>query len=304
MALFKTMLAGLELSDTDYGTVRYAAHLASLSGTEKAYFLHVEKNLDVDEALKAEFPSLAKPIDEQMEAKMRATVAAEFKPEHAVDTACDVVEGQLLDVILGRAKVKHADVIVLGHDEEPNDDEPDLGARITRKAPCTCVVVPKAAPPRISKILVPVDFSDNSGHAFDVAVALSRAAGNAPIVVHHVYFHPTHYYTTGKTFEEFAAIMLGHAKRHFQEFAAKRDLSGINVTEVYTLSEHTSQAILDTAAAENCDLTVIGARGRTNAAAVLLGSVAERLLRTIRVPLIAVKEPGKGMTFLEALLQV
>lgn len=49
-------------------------------------------------------------------------------------------------------------------------------------------------------------------------------------------------------------------------------------------------------------MIVIGAKGRSLAASVLLGSVNEKLIETTHVPILAVKKKGSGMGFLEALL--
>lgn len=49
-------------------------------------------------------------------------------------------------------------------------------------------------------------------------------------------------------------------------------------------------------------MIVIGAKGRSLAALVLLGSVTEKLIETTHVPILAVKKKGSGMGFLEALL--
>jgi nucleotide-binding universal stress UspA family protein len=49
-------------------------------------------------------------------------------------------------------------------------------------------------------------------------------------------------------------------------------------------------------------LIVIGAKGRSLSALVLLGSVTEKLIETTPAPVLAVKKKGAGMGFLEALL--
>ena len=51
-------------------------------------------------------------------------------------------------------------------------------------------------------------------------------------------------------------------------------------------------------------LVVIGARGRSAAAGVLLGSVAEHLIHTTTLPLLAVKKKGTGRSILDALLKL
>jgi nucleotide-binding universal stress UspA family protein len=51
---------------------------------------------------------------------------------------------------------------------------------------------------------------------------------------------------------------------------------------------------------QQVDLMAVGARGRT-AAALLLGSITERLIRSTEIPLIAVKKKGTGLSLLAAL---
>ncbi len=50
------------------------------------------------------------------------------------------------------------------------------------------------------------------------------------------------------------------------------------------------------------DAVVIGARGRTGAAGVLLGKVTEQLIRESPVPVLAVKKKGECLGILRALL--
>jgi nucleotide-binding universal stress UspA family protein len=53
------------------------------------------------------------------------------------------------------------------------------------------------------------------------------------------------------------------------------------------------QAILDTARKEDCGLIVLGTHGRTGLARLLMGSVAEGVLRRASCPVLAVKTPLK-----------
>ena len=60
--------------------------------------------------------------------------------------------------------------------------------------------------------------------------------------------------------------------------------------------------ILDALAPVAADLVVIGARGRTGAAGVMLGTVTEQLIRESPVPVLAVKKKGECLGILRALL--
>jgi nucleotide-binding universal stress UspA family protein len=51
-------------------------------------------------------------------------------------------------------------------------------------------------------------------------------------------------------------------------------------------------------------LIVIGARGRTGAAGILLGTVTEQLIRVSPVPVLAIKNKGECIGVLRALQQL
>jgi nucleotide-binding universal stress UspA family protein len=70
------------------------------------------------------------------------------------------------------------------------------------------------------------------------------------------------------------------------------------------LAERPARAIREAVDAQGADLVVMGARGRTDSAAVLLGSVTERVLLDTEVPLVAVKRKGANLTFLQAFLKL
>ena len=55
---------------------------------------------------------------------------------------------------------------------------------------------------------------------------------------------------------------------------------------------------------QGIDLVVIGARGRSNDAAALLGGVTEQVIRSARSPLMVVKKKGEGLRLLDALLEL
>ena len=54
---------------------------------------------------------------------------------------------------------------------------------------------------------------------------------------------------------------------------------------------------------EQIDLLIMATLGRSASAAILMGSVTEKLIWITNVPLVAVKKKGAGLSFLEALLK-
>jgi nucleotide-binding universal stress UspA family protein len=99
-------------------------------------------------------------------------------------------------------------------------------------------------------------------------------------------------------------MMKGHAEDAYLAFVKGIDLSGLEVTTTFVPDERPARLIKQAIQEQQPSLVVMGARGRTNAAAVLLGSVTERVIRQSEVPLLAVKKKGERLELLEAILNL
>ena len=106
------------------------------------------------------------------------------------------------------------------------------------------------------------------------------------------------------SYEQFAAVVCKHAVEHYERFIKKIDLRRLEAIPHFVLEDDIPFAIRETVDEEEADLLVLGSRGRTNSAAVLLGSVTEKMIRTTDVPIVAVKKKGANLSFLDALLQL
>lgn len=133
------------------------------------------------------------------------------------------------------------------------------------------------------KILVPVDFSDGSSAAVDHACMLA-AALQAEVQVVHAFdvptFVPPHVVVM---MGEIDAPLSEHAERH-----AKQQLEGFlercKVPAGIRLSSHVTfgppaATVLDVAERGGFDLIVLGTHGRTGLPRLLMGSVAEKIVR-------------------------
>ena len=141
------------------------------------------------------------------------------------------------------------------------------------------------------RILVPVDFSDCSRASLDVAVDLAARFGSE-IEALHVWETPI--YVTpdlmlwapaqGKrSLADFARTHAGQAMEKLLESVEKNGVKVHGRVETGGISD----VILH--AAEDADLVVIGTHGRTGLAHVLLGSVAERVVRQSPCPVLTVR---------------
>ncbi len=305
MDQYKRVMVGLEMIPADNGTISYAAKLSRMAKPEKVYFVHVAPSLDLPVEITEQFPEVFDPVDESMETRMREMVEehrGDFHPGTSLEF--DAVEGPLLQQLMKFAKQKLVDLIVVGRElrKYQRDLRPD---KVIRKAPCSVLLVPEGALTDMERILAPVDFSSCSAEALQQAANFARASGESSSVdclsIYHV---PTGYYKTGKSFEEFAGIMKGNTEKRYTEFAAKIDTAGVEVTPTYVCNEDVPEAILGHARASAADLLVIGGRGITGVAAILLGSNAEQVIRATTIPTLVVKHKGASLDVIDALLEI
>lgn len=142
---------------------------------------------------------------------------------------------------------------------------------------------------RIERILVGTDFSEIAEHAVDQSVDLARQLG-ASLVVLHAYEPPVFNFPDGivvapqDTVQEVAKA----ATERLAECVARRRERQVPIESVLKMGIPWEE-INSVAAHENADLIVVGTHGRRGFSRMLLGSVAERLLRNAVRPLLVVR---------------
>lgn len=143
---------------------------------------------------------------------------------------------------------------------------------------------------QIRKILVPVDFSDHSAKALEMAVAVAKAFGGAEVHLLHCYqIQPVGVSPYGIVLPEtFDRDIREAASRQLDDWRQKVAAEGIEA-EAHLSSMFPSVAIGETATEVGADLVVMGTRGLSGIKHVLLGSVAERTLRVAPCPVLTVK---------------
>lgn len=165
-------------------------------------------------------------------------------------------------------------------------------------------VVPAAGAPKCRRVLIAVDFSEHSREALAEACALVRATPGASLTALHVYDVPLGWHKSGRTYEEFAALLRGHAEEHWDAFRASVPMEDVSWTVRFDLGAKIPKTTLAAADEIDADLIVVGSHGRTRAAGMLLGHVADTVCARTSRPVLCVKRKGEVVTLLHALLQV
>lgn len=301
MQRYKCILAALNLSDLDVTTVRCAGMISRMAKSERVYFAHVAESLRIPQSLRDQYPELVEPAEDAIEAEMRHVVTEHFEGSPDSQSRYIVARGSPTAELLRRTVQHDVDLVVVGNAA----DKPDAGAlpeKLARKAPCSVLIVREASEPRIKRILVPVDFSRNSADALEAATAIARAVGGCTMDVLHVFDVPQIYVKMGRTYEEFADMVKEQVAEEFDRFVKGIGLEDVAPEPVFVADERPSKAIIRRCEEVLPDLVVMGARGRSDVTAVLLGSATERVLRKTQVPLLVVRKKGGVAGFLQILL--
>jgi nucleotide-binding universal stress UspA family protein len=220
----------------------------------------------------------------------RVLGAANGKRKRAAELV-RVIPGRPGDVILERARKQRSDLIVLGAlRRKSNVDFGGTARTVLAGAPCPVWVQP--GPRReIRHILVPVDFSEESRQALTTACRLAVVYG-ARITALHVFDLPrmaaTPWMGYGVPID--IAKLRQIATEEFEKFLDSHDWQGVRHASQFA-DGSPSELILRRS--NLVDLVVMGTHGRTGLSAVLLGSVAYRVLKRTTRPVLVVHKRGR-----------
>jgi len=303
MKQFKKVMVGLDLTLLDEVLISNIKLLVPILDIEKVYFIHFSKSLILPEEVTSAYPNLLAPLDETIESQIQYEIEKN-KPTLDFNYEIIVKEGNAQDSMLRWCNIKETDLLILGRKNGKTSSD-SLVKNLSQKYPRPVLLLPETPPDgQISNILLPIDFSKHSIVSILIALEISEKT-KAALQCCHMYEVPSGYSKTGKTFEEFAAIMLENAKKDFKNFLNENKLPDLLCTFILHDKKDEADNIMDFARSIQTDLLIVGSRGRSRSAAVLLGSVAEKLVNSNHdIPMLVMKEKGENMSFLEALFKI
>ncbi len=139
-------------------------------------------------------------------------------------------------------------------------------------------------PLRISRILVATDFSDQASKALEWARTFAGALGAKLVLLHVINIF---------SLAETGCVMAGVDPLHLVREQAQRYMDEVKrvVPDAETLIREASPrpAIVDAALELDCQMIIMGTHGRSGLAYLLLGSVAEYVVRNSKVPVLTVR---------------
>jgi nucleotide-binding universal stress UspA family protein len=272
------LLLATDGSEFSEGAIREAIQLAKRCGSTLSALMVIESN--------PEYAGIAPQLVEKAEKAARAhldAITARARQEGVVlgsiiregeDSynyiAEEAVKNKSTMLIMGRHGRKGLKRLVMG----------STTARVIGHAPCSVLVVPRAAQVDFKSIVVATDGSKHSAAAASDAIGIAKRNKSKLTVVSVV---PSELMTQADI--DFAMIQREHlAEKEMNEAekyakavkdAAKNE--GVEV-QAFVISGKPANVIIETARETKADLIVLGSHGRTGLDKLLMGSVAERVI--------------------------
>jgi nucleotide-binding universal stress UspA family protein len=145
----------------------------------------------------------------------------------------------------------------------------------------------------LKKVLVATDFSEAADAALAYGRALARTFG---ATLHVLHVADDMYMKLGG--DAYAGVLPDlqqdveyHARQRLATLLVDNDPSPMPTEPVVITAGATAPAIVNYAIAADIDLIVVGTHGRGRVAHLLMGSVAERVVRTAHCPVLTVRHP-------------
>jgi nucleotide-binding universal stress UspA family protein len=152
------------------------------------------------------------------------------------------------------------------------------------------------------RILVPMDFSPPSDAALEYARSVAGRYG-ASLHLLHVAEDPYRAFYSAEVFvpevEGLRDEILTDAARRLKERLRPSDVTELRATAESIIGTPAG-SVVEYAAGHDVDLIVMGTHGRGGMAHLLMGSVAERVVRTAPCPVLTVRETRKTVATVAA----
>lgn len=279
----KRLLVATDVSSRAEKAIARAVRLTEEhSGTVSV--LHIARGASEDETERLRIAS-------QIEKDLRRKVEA-HSLERNTSISVRVLTGTPFVEIIRQGRQEAADLIIVGAHGKDFMKDLLLGTtaeKIVHKGDRSVLIVKQAAHGSYRKVLVGVDFSESSRHALEFALRLAPEAE----------FHAVHFYSasegmlmgagvTDEGIQRYQRGVVKDARQQMEVFLRSLDRGRKPIRRELRNGQATRE-FTKLAKLLRADLVAIGTAGRTGIPYILLGSVAEHVMREARCDVLVVR---------------
>lgn len=303
MQSLKRLLVILDVNEHDDVVLDFVNRISGVMKPEHIAFVHVAEDLDIPRAIVEKYPGLIPSIDESINQAIEGKLSNyKYISEHP-SIKIETLGGVPMDVISKYLREHDMDLLVVARGSD-DEKEVDYLQKLIRRSSCSVAVVPPSISDNIKNLLVPMDFSNNSCMALELAAILSSKHKDMHVYGLHIYKLPHGYFKTGLSKEEFIEEMVKNAKQEIGNFIERSGIDQDRFTMQYSMySKEGIPAMINRFAfSHNIDAIVLGSRGGNTISSFFLGRVTEALInRDQYLPMFVVKNKGESLKIWEAI---
>jgi nucleotide-binding universal stress UspA family protein len=296
------ILAPVDFSEPSKKTVRYGASLA-LKFNAQLLLAHIVPRYHVmDVAFPAETFELDKQSYERAKDLMGELVPAEYGDKVSVEKI--IKTGDVRDEILGIVQNENVDLVVMGSHGRRPFERMFLGSvteKLLRKLPVPVLTVAHIDPHKeihgpepipLKRILFATDLSEGFETSLRFSIRLARSLECGLTVVHALNVMEQSF--EGGEMAVYMPTYRAGIRKQFEERLNRAVMvnsdPAVPITSVFT-DGVPYKAVNSVAEETNADLIVINLQSKGRLERALLGSTAERLIRTAVVPVLSLPVP-------------
>jgi len=280
--MLKSLLVASDLSKRSAVAVERAVQLSGLAQAQLTV-LHVVEDDLLGHVMRDEIKTVERSLGDQV-----AQLAQQ------IDCRIKVAAGHAFHVIGEEARSVEADLLIMGAHRRQFLRDIFTGTtieRVTRSAGCPVLMANASPADRWRRVFIATDLSETSGHAARTALSLGLLDGADVTFIHG--FAPitrqmmTHAGIPADRVHEEAERDFESARRALARFILDLDLGDLNYN-ARIIEGVGADAIAGFVSQAKPDLLVIGTRGLSGVKRLFLGSVAQDLMGSLEIDILAV----------------
>lgn len=283
-------IVGLDFTTMDMGILLYTQSLSALLDPEEIIFVNVQKEDMWNPYIGNERLNYDKIVKEEKRLILENKVEQFFETK-STTIQVKVLKGEPFSEMTELAERQCSDLVIVGKKRKSNGSG-ILSIRLSKALNSNFLLVPEYVKPKFENVLVSSDFSEYSALGLKQALELKHEVDGLEINIFNGFDLPSGYSKSGKSQNEFEAIMLENTEKVLDHWSRELGHSGQQILRS-TENKSVTQLLLDTARDTDTNLIIMGSRGHSTASRILLGSHTWKLVRQNEdFPLLIVKKKG------------